>query len=98
MIKKSFFKKLWIRLSIGIKIIFNVYPHWAMFSITEENLVRLIKEEGEVDIQMHYHGLVKYNVYAISKLVAESRDEIDVLLDKAHYEAEALLHSKKHKK
>lgn len=87
-------KKFWIRLHTAWWILFHPKSHWVLMHLDEKNLIKLIKEES-LEVNLKYHGLVEYNIRMMCKFVANTRDDIDYILDKASYEAAAFEKSNK---
>jgi hypothetical protein len=82
-------KKFVTRLRVAFKILFGRRKHWAMINISKENLVELLKG-NEFDVDVFYHGIQPYVFYKLIKCVSNSKDDIDMMLDKAKFEAEAI--------
>lgn len=80
--------KLLTRIRTAYKIIFRKYDHWVVLNVNDENLIKLLKEENfECDVE--YHGLQPYVFRTMIKMVANEKDDNDMLLDKIIFEAEA---------
>jgi hypothetical protein len=84
-----YFFKLRIRLAVAYKILFRKYDHWAILNVDQENFVKMVKEEP-FNVDISYHGVQPYGVHQIVRAVAKSKDEIDIILDKAQFEADAI--------
>lgn len=82
-------KKLLIRLKAVYRIIFRKYNHWAILNIDNENILKMLQGE-KFECDVIYHGLQPYNMYCMIKQVSKSKDEIDMALDKALFEANAI--------
>jgi hypothetical protein len=91
--KKSRINKLKTKLRACFQILFG-HRHWFMVSLDTENLKKLISED-DFRATVLYHGLVKYNVDTICKKNVDGIDEIDWILEKAKFEAEAEYHKNK---
>lgn len=79
----------WItRLKTCYYILSGKYKHWVILNLTRKDLISLIKEE-EYEMDIMYSGLQPYNYHQMVKGLANTRDEIDEILDKATYEANA---------
>tara|TARA_R100001530_G_scaffold136174_1_gene115599 strand:+ start:344 stop:592 length:249 start_codon:yes stop_codon:yes gene_type:complete len=81
-------KKLAIRLNAAIKILFS--SHWVILRVEQNDLGNMLLEE-DYDIKILFHGLQPYGVWRIIKDMANEKDDLDMLLDKAQFEAEAEL-------
>lgn len=81
--------KFFIRLKTCYKILF-VYKHWFLTILTREQLVLLLKGDN-FEIKMMKHGLHEYNIICIAKSIAETKDDIDMMLEKAKFQAESEL-------
>lgn len=86
-------KKLWIRLRTCYEILFLKKRHWVFINVDRENLIKMLKEE-EFTVSMNYHGLQPYNIFCIVKMIAEKKDDIDMICDKAEFEADAIVKAK----
>jgi hypothetical protein len=91
---KIFLNKLWVRIYTAWWVITHPKAHWVLINITKDNLINLIQEKPLEELDLTYHGLVNYNIYMICKNIHESRDEIDYILDKAQFEANAIERTK----
>jgi hypothetical protein len=87
---RIYLNKLWIRISTAWWIITNPKAHWFLTSIDEKNLTELIANNSLDEVNLKYHGLVRYNIFMICKKVYKSKDEVDYILDKAQFEADAI--------
>jgi hypothetical protein len=85
--------KFFIRVRTAIWVLFHPQAHWFLISINKENLINLIQEKDIKELDLMYHGLVGYNINMICKNISERKDEIDYMLDKASFEAEAIIRS-----
>ena len=81
-------KKLKVRIIAAYRILFRRYNHWVILDVNDENLVKLLKNES-FDADILYHGVQPYIYYKMIKMVGNSKDDIDMLLDKAKFEADA---------
>lgn len=86
--KKSKIYKLKIKLLACYRILFG-HEHWFIVSLDTKNLKKLVSEDDEIEANILYHKLVKYNVNMLCKKIVENIDEIDWILEKAKFEAEA---------
>ena len=73
--------------------IFFVHKHWFLICLDSENLLKLISEDDEYEVEVLYHGLVKYNVKKICKNAVSDMTDVDWILEKAQFEAEADLYN-----
>lgn len=87
-------KKFKIRLHAAYRILFRKYNHWVILNVSDENLIKLLKDE-DFDTDMLYHGVQPYVFYRIIKMVSNSKDDIDMVLDKAKFEADATEYKRK---
>lgn len=86
-------KKLLVKLTVIWKIITNQYQHFAILNVTEKQLVNLFSDEDfEVDVM--YSGLQPYVVQRLINQCSTVKDSIDMMLDKAQFEAEAEIHKR----
>jgi hypothetical protein len=87
-------KKLLVKITVIWKIITNQYKHFAVLNVTEENLVGLFSDE-DFEVELMYSGLQPYVVQRMINQCSTVRDNIDMMLDKAQFEAESELYNKK---
>jgi hypothetical protein len=87
-------KKLLVKITVIWKIITNQYKHFAVLNVTEENLVGLFSDE-DFEVEIMYSGLQPYVVQRMINQCSTVRDNIDMMLDKAQFEAESELYNKK---
>jgi hypothetical protein len=87
-------RKLKYRLIACYRILFCKYKHWAILWLSEEDLSNLI-EEKPFNVDITYHGLQPYNYKSLIKNIADSYDEIELICDKAKYEADAINYKNK---
>ncbi len=59
-----------------------------LVSIDHQNLIELFKEE-DFEVDVLYHGLRPYVIDRIIQQMAEGKDDIDMALDKAQFQAMA---------
>jgi len=71
------------------RILFGKHKHLVILWLSKEDLYNLI-EEKPFNIDITYHGLQPYNYKSLIKNIAESYDEIELICDKAKYEADAI--------
>lgn len=83
--------KLAVKLIVIWKIISNQYKHFVVLNLYEEDLVNLFSDE-DFEVEAIYHGLQPYVVQRIINQCSTVKDDIDMMLDKAQFEAEAQLH------
>jgi len=93
---KSTFKLFLYRLEAAWTILFSPKLHWILLSLDNEQFIKLFKQEG-IELNFRYHRLQEYNFYDIVKRLAEQKDDIDMMLGKAEFEAEAEEYSKRNK-
>jgi len=86
---KTELRKFQARIVIAYRIIFRKYNHFAVISVTEENLEKLL-EEKEFDAQLVYHGLQPYCIDRMIRMISNSKDDIDMALSKAEFEGNIL--------
>lgn len=84
--------KFKIRLKIIYGILFKKHTNWAFISIKHTDLSALLEDKA-YGIYIMTHGLHEYAFYKLVKIVAKEKDDIDMLLDKAKFEAEAQLNA-----
>ena len=91
-----FIHQLYLRLHIGLGIIFARKKNFFICSISQDNLVNMLKADlagdgdySKVEIEFTYHRLQPYNVYKMVEIIYDKSDAIDMALHKAEYEANA---------
>lgn len=82
------------RLLVAYRILFRKYDHWLIINVDKDNLIKLLKDE-DFETDGYYHGIQPYVYFKMVERVASSKDEIDMMLEKAKFEAEASLLTKK---
>lgn len=90
-LKKNTMKKLLVKLEVIWKIITNQYKHFVVLNLSEEDLVNLFSDK-DFEVEVMYHGLKPYVVQRMINQCSTVKDDIDMMLDKAQFEAEAQLH------
>lgn len=86
--------KLIVKLNILWKIITNQYKHFVVLDISQEHMINLFSDE-DFDVEVMYYGLQPYVVQRMINQCSTVKDDVDMMLDKAQFEAEAELHSRK---
>jgi hypothetical protein len=86
--------KLIVKLNILWKIITNQYKHFVVLDISQEHMINLFSDE-DFDVEVMYYGLQPYVVQRMINQCSTVKDDVDMILDKAQFEAEAELHSHK---
>lgn len=76
-----------IKMQACFRIIFG-HKHWFLISLDSENLMKLIAED-DFEAKLLYHGMVRYNVKRVCKNVVCDMDDVDWILEKAQFEADA---------
>lgn len=89
--------QFWYRLTLGLRIIFSPKAKWVFIRITDEGFRALLTGEGDVDMKYSYHRLQEYNVWQLIQSMGDTKDEIDMMLMKAEFEAKAQEHADKRK-
>lgn len=85
--RKIKIEKFKIRITTCYKILF-VWKHWFIAPISEQQLRDYFMDK-DVEFTFTKHGLQNYNVFAIIKGIANQKDDIDMALMKADFEAQA---------
>jgi hypothetical protein len=88
--------KLVVKLNILWNIITNKYKHFVVLDISEEQMINLFSDK-DFEVEVMYHGLQPYVVQRMINQCSTVKDDIDMMLDKAKFEAEAELHNRKKK-
>lgn len=88
--------KLVVKLNILWNIITNKYKHFVVLDISEEQMINLFSDK-DFEVEVMYHGLQPYVVQRMINQCSTVKDDIDMMLDKAQFEAEAELHNRKNK-
>lgn len=81
--------QFFIRLNVCYKLLFRKYKHWVVFNLDDENLAKLLKEEEDFDVDATYCYLQPYIISQMVKHMAMNKSDVDLVLDKATFEAEA---------
>jgi hypothetical protein len=83
--------KLNLRFTAIYRILFRKYNHWAIINLDDENLVKLLKEE-DFTADCIFHGIQSYIFYRMVKKVGNYKSDIDMMLEKAEFEAKASIY------
>lgn len=86
--------KLAVKFTILWKIITNQYKHFVVLNISQDHMINLFSDE-DFEVEVMYHGLQPYVVQRMINQCSTVKDDIDMMLDKAQFEAEAELHTRK---
>lgn len=79
-----------VRLSTAWMILTKPHLHWIVFHFTTAELIEQLK--GELfEYKLIIHKLQEYNAKAIIKSISGKIDDIELMLEKAQFEAEAEL-------
>lgn len=89
-------KKLKYRIFACFKILFGREKHWMIVRLDDDNLVRLIKDET-FECSITYHGMQPYNYKSLIRYLSNSIDDIELICDKAKYEADSIEYKKSKK-
>ena len=86
----------WYKFSIKVKIAYRIltqkYTNWAIISIDKKDLGPLL-EDKSYGIYITTHGLHEYAFYKLIKSVSAQKDNVDMLLDRAKFQAESELYT-----
>lgn len=93
---KTYLKKLHVRLIVCYRILFRKYDHWLIINLTDQELKKLLSGE-EFDTNSIYHGQRPYNVDILLKNAAANISDIDLICDRAAFDAEYELFKAKRK-
>lgn len=80
-----------LRLFGAVKIFFGQYRHWVILNIDEDNLVRLIDEQKDLEVESMFCGLQPYNVHQLVKRIAKNIPDEKMILEKAAFQGEVEL-------
>lgn len=86
-------KKLLIRLRVCWDILTMKNQHWAIISLSKQDLVDLLRSE-DFDIDITYHGLQPYIIDRMIDNLADQKNEVDMLESRLKFELEAEKHLK----
>lgn len=87
-------KKLQIKLRVLWYILTNRYDHFIILNIDRPNLEKLLSDEN-FEVEAMYKGLVPYVFHTMIKHCAKYKDDIELALDKAQFEADAVEYKSK---
>lgn len=85
--------KLLTKLTACYYILFGKFNHWFIYNVPEKELANLLQGK-DFDVETFYVGLRPYLIWEITKQVAETKDEDDMLLEKAAFQAEMEINTK----
>jgi len=89
--------KFWIRIRTCWYILTGKYKHWYLTHIDDENL-KVFFKKGQYEIEVVYHGIRPYIFKTLVKHYAKSIDDVDMILEKATFDAEYELWLREQKK
>jgi CRISPR/Cas system-associated protein Cas5 (RAMP superfamily) len=92
-IKMFFMIKFKAKLRVIWGIITGKYKHCFIVYLDTDNLKELVRG-NDYAVNSEYFGLRKYIVSKIIKDISDTKDEIDLALDKAQFEADCLINKK----
>jgi hypothetical protein len=87
-LRKPFWMKFWIRILTCYRILFLRYKHWVLIDIDLYNLVELLREK-DFEVNSIHHGTQPYINSKMIKRLADTKDDIEMMLEKAEFEAKA---------
>jgi hypothetical protein len=79
--------KFWVRLGVALRILFNRDKHWMYIYMNKEEFIELLKEEP-VKFSVLYHGMQKYNLLLFLSKVSDRVEFVELVEEKARFEAE----------
>lgn len=88
-------KKFLIRIRTCYYILSRKYDNWFIVNVDKDNLIKILRDENTFDADLNYHGLRPYVVSRIIKMLSNAKDEVEMICDKANFEAEAQEFKKK---
>lgn len=89
--------KFLTRLKAAYRILFRKYDHWVILDVKKPELIKCLKDEN-FDVDVLYHGVQPYIYHKMIRMVAASKDSIEIALDKAQFEADSEEYNKKNGK
>ena len=81
-------KLLILRIKACWNILTQKKKHWVMLSVSEQDLIKLIKNE-DVEIEITYHKMQKFTYTKLIKMYGDHFDEVDMLQEQLRYELKA---------
>lgn len=95
--KKRFFTTTFkIRLKTAWNILTGKHKRWLLISLKDEDFEKM-KEDKTFSFTFAHSKIVPYLYFKMLKQIADSKSDIDIILDKAQYEAELEIKTKKNK-
>jgi hypothetical protein len=86
------------RLKIACTILFTPKGRWVFLRIDEEGFNSLLVGDGrDVDVKISFHRMQEYNMWHLIRSAGATKDEVDMMLEKAKFEAQAQEYSEKKK-
>ncbi len=88
MIKTTYMKKLLISIAHRMKTCFYIlfkWNHWIVLSIEFDEILSLLNNK-ESGVKIIFHGMHPYIYRKLIKSLADSTDDIDMLLDRIEFE------------
>lgn len=86
---KRHYSKWFTKLKVCWLIVTGKYGHWIIMNVDGHNLEQLLKDEP-YNIDSHYCGLQPYIFFRMIQYYGSLKDDIDMALDKAQFESDAI--------
>jgi hypothetical protein len=87
--------KLKIRLITCWYILTRKYNNWVIINVDKKNLIKIVSDKKNFEGDMQYHGLQPYIISRMIKMMANAKDETEMICDKAKFEADAEMYKSK---
>lgn len=91
---KVYLMKLKIRIKACYRILTRKYDHWVILNLDDDNFTKLLNGDP-FETTGVYHGIQPYIYHKMIKQVSASKDDIELALDKAQFEADATMYKRK---
>ena len=65
------------------------YNHFVVLNLSKEELIKLLRNENEIEVDVYFHGIQPYVFNKMIKMISESKDDSQMLLDRIKFEASA---------
>lgn len=82
-------RKLRTRIKVCYSILFGKNTSWMLIALKDKKDLENLIFDNDVDIKIIFEGLQKYNTMQLMKLMGDNIEEVDLILNKAHFEASA---------
>lgn len=81
-------RKFKVRMFVIYHLLFKKWKHWTIITINDDSLIKFLKDK-DYDIGIALHGMPSYVFYSIIKSISNTKSDVDMICEKANFEASA---------